>query len=460
MKRRDFIKSAGIAVAATVTIPYILPSGRLFAASGAPLVKHVVFVLFAGGVRQQESVLQEYVSNQPLESAIGNIMPNLLTGPPPTSKIAYGSGTNGDIPITPILNENDPNPLKQTLQEQGTLFQEVQYSKGGTGHYFGRNSVLAGVYAGFGQGLKARPVRPTIFEYLRRHRGEPATKVWFLGNSISGSIPLLNYSEHADYGAQYGANVFVPNTTFTDSNTRPRGEEHLGNQKLYHPINEIAPMREMKDFLDNAYATSGTPLPDIGNTDEEKEQIKNFIKTTYENKTAGLIPFPPEGQSGDLGVIGYACELLKTFKPTLLVIDMQNVDVCHTNYTYYLQALHRGDHGVGYLWDYIQTQIPEMMDDTAMIIIPEHGRNLNTNSVIDVNSWGAIDHDSDANSRRVFSMLIGPSVSSIPQGLVKGAPGNPVGDSTDIVPTIAELLGFSIPNGNLDVNATSMFQQF
>ena len=217
---------------------------------------------------------------------------------------------------------------------------------------------------------------------------------------------------------------------------------------------------DLKDFLDNAYATSGTPLPDIGNTDEEKEQIKNFIKTTYENKTAGLIPFPPEGQSGDLGVIGYACELLKTFKPTLLVIDMQNVDVCHTNYTYYLQALHRGDHGVGYLWDYIQTQIPEMMDDTAMIIIPEHGRNLNTNSVIDVNSWGAIDHDSDANSRRVFSMLIGPSVSSIPQGLVKGAPGNPVGDSTDIVPTIAELLGFSIPNGNLDVNATSMFQQF
>ena len=59
MKRRDFIKSAGIAAAAAVTIPYILPSGRLFAASGAPLVKHVVFVLFAGGVRQQESVLQE-----------------------------------------------------------------------------------------------------------------------------------------------------------------------------------------------------------------------------------------------------------------------------------------------------------------------------------------------------------------------------------------------------------------
>ncbi|MBL7918602.1 MAG: hypothetical protein JNM96_09395, partial [Bacteroidia bacterium] len=49
----------------------------------------------------------------------------------------------------------------------------------------------------------------------------------------------------------------------------------------------------------------------------------------------------------------------------------------------------------------------------------------------------AYDH-SDANSLRSFTSLIG---GDIPQGLVKGDPNNPVGLNTNVVPTIAEILG-------------------
>ena len=62
MKRRSFIKSSSL-VSAAISVPLILPSGRLFAASGARMADHVVFVAFAGGVRQQESILQRYLDD-------------------------------------------------------------------------------------------------------------------------------------------------------------------------------------------------------------------------------------------------------------------------------------------------------------------------------------------------------------------------------------------------------------
>jgi hypothetical protein len=51
MKRSEFLKTLGLAAAGAVAAPYILPSGRLFASTGARRVNHVVVCLFAGGVR-------------------------------------------------------------------------------------------------------------------------------------------------------------------------------------------------------------------------------------------------------------------------------------------------------------------------------------------------------------------------------------------------------------------------
>ncbi|MCB0681755.1 MAG: twin-arginine translocation signal domain-containing protein, partial [Saprospiraceae bacterium] len=79
MKRRTFIKKAAVTAAATVSVPYLLPSGRLFAATGSRVVNHVVFVLFGGGIRNQESVDMQYLANQGVPTQ-GNIMQNMLAG--------------------------------------------------------------------------------------------------------------------------------------------------------------------------------------------------------------------------------------------------------------------------------------------------------------------------------------------------------------------------------------------
>ena len=450
MKRRKFLKTAGAATAAAFAVPYILPSGRLFATTGSGMADHVVYVLFAGGVRQQEAGMQGYLWAQGLQNIQGNILYNLLDGTPPSTKIVYGT----DVPGQPQGESPIPTILSPPFEHQGTHIKEVNFSKGGTGHIFGLNTIITGNY-GFGQGLRQRAIYPTIFEYVRRHRGTPASKCWFIGNGIGNSTPLLNYSTHPNYGQMYGANFIAPGTTFSED-----GEEHLADMKVYHPEEEIEPIYEMKHFLDNSFENIGGVVPGIQNTDEERIEIKQWVRDMFDAQAANQLSMPPVVDSGDLRNIGWTAEILKRFKPTLTVINMNSIDSCHSSFTDYLRAMHRCDHGVGWLWNYIQNNIPEMAGNTALLLQPEHGRNLELNPILDQNDWYAIDHDSDDNSRRMFSMMAGPGIDA---GLALGNFGDPaVSDATDMVPTIAEILGIKQQvqgAGLLDVDAMSIFDR-
>ncbi|MEZ4739823.1 MAG: hypothetical protein R2818_10855 [Flavobacteriales bacterium] len=442
MDRRRFITRTSAAAAGLFAAPYILPSGRLFAASGAQLAEHVVLVMFAGGVRQQESVLQRYIADAQGETPEGNIMYNMLNGTPPPEKIVYGTGLGGIDPIQQIL--------PQTLEQQGTLFREMRAVS--AGHYGGLNSLLQGNTAAT-QGLQQKPLYPTIFEYLRRHGGLPATKTWFVGNTIGNSVPLLNHSDHPNYGSRYGANFFAPNITFG-----PAGDQYLSDAKVYHPEDQLAPVYEMKAFLDNSFDRLGSSLDGIGNTAEEKQDIKAFMAEMFSRTQNGTIAHPPVHDSGDLSTVGYACEVMKWFKPALTVVNMSGVDGCHSSFTGYLAAFHRADHAVGHLWDFIQNEVPEMAGNTVMIAVPECGRNAQPNAVRDQNDWYAFDH-SDSNAHRVFGMMAGASV---PSGLSIGGEGNQIGMVTDVVPTIAEVLGVKndvLSAGFLEPGTQSMFDR-
>jgi len=443
MKRRDFLKKTGLAAAGSFAVPYILPSGRLFAATGNRSAAHVVLVMFAGGVRQQESVLQRYLEDSQVgEPYAGNIMYNMLTGTAPEMKIVYGTGAGGINPIPQILGT--------TIQQQGTLFKEVTALS--AGHYGGLNSILQGSTVTT-QGLKQKPVNPTIFEYLRRHGGYKATDVWFMGNSLVNSTALLNYSVHPEYGAQYGANFFAPRVTFG-----PKGQTHLADAKIYHPELELAPMYQLKQFLDNSFEQYGSTLETIGNTADEKQQIKAFMKLMFEKTQSGTVAQPPIADNGDLQTIGYTCEVMKYFKPALTVVNLGAVDACHSNFTGYLGALHRADHAVGHLWNFIQNEVPEMAGNTVLLATPECGRNQFSNSILDSNNWRAYDH-SDANALRVFSLMAGPDV---PQNLTIGSPTNPVGLTSDSMLTVAEILGVKnevLNAGMLAPGTQSLFDQ-
>ena len=405
------MKRVGVAGAAAFAAPYVLPSGRLFAQTGARMVDHVVYVMFGGGVRQQESVLMRYLSDSQGLDIPGNIMPNLFTGEAPDDKIVYGQDGElpGERPLDPILSK--------PLDQQGILFPEVRSQT--AGHFNGLVSLLQGNTL-ITQGLRQRPINPTIFEYLRRHANEPASKVWYIGHSIGNSTPLLNHSLHPDYGIKYGANFFAPPTTFGTP-----GINAFSESKIWELDHEVYHIDRIKGFLDDYYQNLGRRLDELGNTPEEKKHIKEFMKSLYLDR---------KGKD----VIECAKLVMTEFQPTLLAFSLFGVDVAHGNFTSYLQAMHFADNKIAQIWNHIQST-PGMADNTIMIVCPEHGRNLDPNPIRDQNDWFGYDH-SDSNSRRIFSTIVGPP-GLLDAGLRIGSESNPVGYSADCAVTIADILG-------------------
>lgn len=421
MRRRDFIKKAGLATAGAFTVPYILPSGRLFAASGVRRVDHVVFCLYAGGVRAMDST----------QFAQGNLMPNMLTGSTPVSS-----------DIAAYLDPLPSNPFGQVLQSKGTLFRDFKYKEGPTGHYSGHITAVTGVYTQTDLNIKDHPPAPTIFEYYRKHNSpqQTAKKVWWVSNQL-GPYPALNYSTYAGYGAQYGANFIAPTFLFGS-----QAYDVMGHLRNFNS-SEQAKINQMRSFLDNNFSRNFVN-GDAGvtNTELDTADLQSFIDNVIANVDNGTYWQAmgiPQSMNNDMYNVVFAEEIIKQYQPELMVVNMQSVDICHSNFTDYCVNLNKADFAVAHLWNTIQNT-PGMQDNTVMIVAPEHGRNLVGNSSIDQNGRNALDHTAspdgsgDQTARDIFCLVLGPP-NVVNQGSVINGTS---GESIEIVSTIANLLGF------------------
>lgn len=421
MNRRDFLKTAGLATAGVIASPYILPSGRLFAATGARLANHVVVCLFAGGVRNLESV----------QKIDGNLMRGILTGSEAISQdIAPG--------MTPLPN----SPLPLPLQKYGTLYKEFRFAQGPTGHYSAHAVALTGRYADTDLNIRESPKFPTVFELYRKHSSpsKNALNAWWVSNTL-GPYPALNYSSYPGYGSLYGANYIQPTSLVSQA-----GYNALGNMASFTPA-QRAGRDKIRDYLDKNFsgqynANSGG----VVNPAADAERVRSFLDTQLANAAAGMYNDPwgvgAAAMSGDMYNIFFAEKIIQEFQPELLVVNMQDVDVCHFDFTRYADNLRRADYATAHLWQTIQNT-PGMANDTIMIVVPEHGRNLQSNTVVDAFGRYALDHtaidgNGDQMSREIFCLVVGPN------GIVRQDVSiNQVrGESIDLVPTIANVLGF------------------
>lgn len=413
MKRRNFLRKTATATAGALTLPYILPSGRLFAATGSRVVDHVVFCLFAGGVRNLESV----------HKADGNLMRNTFTG-----SESISSDIASAVPNLPVIGS-------QRLQQQGTLFREFRFAQGPTGHFNGHNTAITGVYSQQDINIRMRPQTPTVFEMYRKHTepSKSALNAWWVSNAL-GPYPALNFSSHPSYGAMYGANFIQPTSIISQTSYQV-----LGNPKEFTP-GQRDKVRQMRGFFDDNF--SGTVnLGDAGVTNPEGDaaQIDDFLQTTFSEAASGQYnnPWGTGFMTGDMFNIFAAEKIIGRFKPELLVVNMQDVDICHSNFTQYAAGLRAADYALAHLWQTIQST-PGMANNTILIAAPEHGRNQQPNTVIDQFGRYAIDHTSDAMSREIFCLVVGPTGKVVQNQTIT----QQVGQSIDIVPTIAHILGF------------------
>ncbi len=404
MDRRSFIAN----VTKGIIVPTILPSGILCAKTSERKVKHVVFCLFAGGIRNFES----------LHKSEGNLMPYMLLG-----NESISTDITEGIEFVPSPHSN----YKQ-LEKQGTLFKEFRYKSDETIHYSGHAVSITGNYKGNFQIMKPLAV-PTVFEMFRKHSGTDSTalKSWWITDQ-AGPFPYLNHSNHPEYGPLYGANML-----------HPLSLQSIDLNKLnFFGDETIKNIRAIKEKL--GYNASATETLGIINSEEERYKLEAFIYQLSNNIFSKRdYNFWGLGKKANEDIITMytAAEVLKKFQPELLVVNMQHSDIGHSNFTQMCNNLQKADYALAQLWNTIQS-IPSMKDDTVLIAAPEFGRNLNSSTVRDKYGRLSVDHTGDENSQKIFCLILGPD------NLVKKGNiiNDVVGESIDIVPTIAELLGF------------------
>ena len=151
--------------------------------------------------------------------------------------------------------------------------------------------------------------------------------------------------------------------------------------------------------------------------------------------------------NNDMRTVQFAEKVIQEFNPELLVVNMQGVDVAHNEFTKYASNLQKADYALGHLWNTIQST-PGMADDTILIAMPEHGRNSKGNGLYDAYGREALDHTNDEMSREIFALVVGPNGVVVKNQVFSQEKG----ESIDIVPTIANILGFDndIPSGLLE----------
>lgn len=427
MKRRKFIRNLGLGAAGTIGVPYLLPSGRLFAATGVRKANHVVFCLFAGGVRNLESVHKND----------GNLMPYTLKGSEAISSDII-SGINFVPPNTGI-----------TLQEQGTLYKEFRMKYGPTGHYGSHATAMTGVYTGENLNINANPQYPTIFELYRKHNSPTmsAKNAWWVSNSL-GAYAHLNYSTYEGYGPDYGANYIQPSSIISQ-----KGFDNLGNSRIYNSSEEDK-IKALRGFCDAHFSSQyNGSANSITNTEEDKIEIEEFINQCFIDAVNGQFDDPwgisTNLYNNDMRTVHFAEKIIQEYQPELLVVNMQDVDIAHSNFTLYANNIQKSDYALWHLWETIQST-PGMMNDTILIAMPEHGRNQEGNGLYDNFGREALDHTNDDYSREIFSLILGPSGVVVQDQVFSQVKG----ESIDIVPTIANILGFDndIPGGLLSGN--------
>lgn len=415
MHRRKFIKNLALGTAATIAAPWILPSGRLFAATGRRRVNHVVLCLFAGGVRNIESMKMEE----------GNLMPFTLKGDQSIAREILPG-------MSPL-----PQASGKRLSEYGTLFREFRFKDGPTAHVSAHLAAISGQYIINGLNTKERPPFPTIFEYYRKHTdpAKNALNAWWVADR-SDPFRVFNFSQHQRYGAPYGANYIQPATILS-----ARNQLALGNPKNYNS-EENQVINQLRSFSDKMFLNQ-FKAGDAGvfNPPTDRQKIWNFIQDSLDSAKRGALDDPwgigREVMNDDLYQLFFAGEIMKAFHPELLVVNLMAIDLGHTDFTLYCNNIRRADYGLSKLWETIQSD-PVLKDDTILIAVPEHGRNLKPNTLKDAYGRLAVDHTSDKTSREIFCLVLGPP-DKIKQGQVIN---REIGESIDVVPTIADALGF------------------
>jgi hypothetical protein len=317
--------------------------------------------------------------------------------------ITFGGGARDQETFDPEGQENIPHLMKELIPQSAFFTQVV--NRGILGHYVATASLATGAYETVNNFASLPPENPTVFEYFRRDLKRPASDAWVV--APSNGFNRIGESSHRSYGLGQGAQVILPKHLLSAATRGSVDYEHLLRDNYETPF----------------YA------PQVAGNEFQLEQLRGMLKLSVDDfRSHALTLSSPDELS-----VYIVRQLMRQVAPSLLWITMHDIDVAHAGaFSLYIDGIRRTDRLCAEVWKTIQSE-PEYAGKTTLFILPDFGRDSDEDS-----GGNGFQHHrtGDAMSRTTWMMALGP-------GIREGVVHDRVTDSTDLVPTIGGIMGFS-----------------
>jgi hypothetical protein len=317
--------------------------------------------------------------------------------------ITFGGGARDQETFALEGQENIPNLMKELIPQSSFFTQVV--NRGILGHYVATASLATGVYETINNFASLPPESPTVFEYFRKDLRRPASDAWVV--APSNGFNRIGESSHRSYGLGQGARVILPKHLLTAATKGSPDYEHL-----------------LRDNYETPFFA-----PEVAGNEFELEQLRTLLKLSVDDFRAHALTL----SSPDELSVYIVRQLMRQAAPSLLWITMHDIDIAHAGaYSLYINGIRRTDRLCAEVWRAIQSE-PEYAGKTTLFILPDFGRDSDEDS-----AGNGFQHHrtGDVASRTTWMMALGPGIK---EGVVHDRPV----DSTDLVPTIGAMMGFS-----------------
>jgi hypothetical protein len=308
--------------------------------------------------------------------------------------VQFGGGTRCSESIDDPKHRFIPR-LWNELTPRGTLFANMRV-EGKVVHPNSTGSIMTGHWEWDDIDWSKPVAHPTIFEIYRKATGGPDTAAWaFVYASI---LAKTGASSAPGYGARVGANVVEPPTI-------PRSTSERMDRLMHRAAADgsvTSELRSSSECADLARRTSS-----ISRSGLRSKPAREFLDREYAAWKAGN-----GTTSHDAFLTDRAISCMKLFAPDVMAVDYGEIDCAHYgSWSRYVEAIRRTDELTWRLWRATQT-LSRYRDSTLMLILPDHGRELDADG-----RWGFVHHSdfytdegADEGCRRVWMLALGPGL--------------------------------------------------
>jgi len=318
--------------------------------------------------------------------------------------VTFGGGARDQETFAPEGQENIPHLMHELIPRAAFFTQVV--NRGILGHYVATASLATGVYETINNFASLPPDYPTVFEYFRKDLKRPSSDAWVV--APSNGFNRIGESSHRSYGPGLGARVILPKHLLAAAMS--------GHSTDYQHL--------LRDNYETPFFS-----PELGGSEFELQQLERILKLSVDDFKAHARTL----SSPDELSVYITRQLMRQVAPSLLWITLHDIDVAHAGaYSLYIEGIRRTDRLCAELWNAIQSE-PEYAGKTTLFILPDFGRDADDDS-----GGNGFQHHrtGDPLSRTTWLMAIGP-------GIREGVLFDRAVESTDLVPTLGSMLGFS-----------------